>query len=321
MAESQTISFDIEVIASGFAPSGTVFHTETFLERGTNNPANSQYTVIQSDYIQEYMTLKNDGTREAKAKPNIFGLHGQNEVWHLHTGGDYGAYASGWVEYRIYDPHAQYDSQHDKYTEGYVYARWNPSTANYAKLNIVNDCSLTQALIDDGWVYDGTKDKDGNWVRTKGSQKATINIATDLVLKQDLADAGWVLQTDNWCTLESWLTSREIDLSSSRSAKLTFSHAAEYHRAPAEMMPYAKVMIATSDDSYAHWTDISPVSSQYPYPDYKFVPAAIDLTPYAGKKIKISFRYISYAPGEQPAGYVSGNGVAWEVKNILITEN
>lgn len=215
VAESQTISFDVVVInAADKAPSGTVFHNETFLERGTNDFEDPEYTVIQSDYTEKWVT-----------KPGGFTIHNQTDIWHLHPSGDYGAYASGWAT--------------------------------------------------------GASD---------------------------------------WSTVESWLVSREIDLTKSQSAKLTFSHAADYHRYPAQMLPYAKVMIATEGnyDSQNSWIDISPPASQYPYPDYKYVAAATDLTPYAGQKVKIAFRYISYGPGH--ANY-DGNGCSWEVKNVKITEN
>lgn len=215
VGETQTITYDVVVIAAGAkAESGTVFHQETFLERGTRDNEDPLYTVIQSDYTQEWVT-----------KPDGFSIHNQNEMWHLHPDGDFGAYVSSWA-----------------------------------------------------------------------------SGATD------------------WATAEAWLVSREIDLTASTSAKLTFSHAAEYHRYPAQMMPYAHVMIAEEGDyeTKANWVDISPPASQYPYPDYKFVAAAVDLTPYAGKKVKIAFRYLSYGP-EHPL--YDGNGCSWEVKNILITEN
>jgi len=159
--------------AGAKAESGTVFHQETFLERGTRDNEDPLYTVIQSDYTQEWVT-----------KPAGFEIHNQNEMWHLHPDGDFGAYVSSWA-----------------------------------------------------------------------------SGATD------------------WATAEAWLMSREIDLTASKSAKLTFSHAAEYHRYPAQMMPYAHVMIAEEGDyeTKANWVDISPPASQYPYPDYKFVAAAVDL--------------------------------------------
>ena len=222
VGETQTITYDVVVVAAGAkAPSGTVFHKETFLERATLDFTDPLYTVIQSEYTEQWVT-----------KPAGFELHGQNNIWHLHTAGDYGAYASSWAT-----------------------------------------------------------------------------------------------NASDWATVESWLVSREIDLTASQSAKLTFSHAADYHRYPAQMMPYAKVMIAeagnygdpgTTNGWGSGWVDISPPASQYPYPDYKFVAAATDLTAFAGKKVKIAFRYISYGPGH--ANY-DGNGCSWEVKNVTITEN
>lgn len=219
VAETQKITYDVRVVgASDKAPSGTVLHHETFLERGTSDPdARPGYTEIQSDYTERWIT-----------KPNGYNIHGQNTIWHLHPDGDFGAYASSWYNNR-------------------------------------------------------------------------------------------------WNDVESWLVSREIDLTASQSAKLTFSHAGEYHRYPALMMPYAHVMIAESGEygdldaangySSGTWVDISPVASQYPYPDYKYVAAAIDLTPYAGKRVRIAFRYIGHDQDSD------GNGSTWEIKNVKITEN
>lgn len=278
--ETQIITYN-SVVSSAYAPSGTVFHQETFLERGTSDHTSPQYTIIQSDY-----------TREFEVTTPEYGSHGQNQIWHLHTDGDYGAYATGWIKYVIWDPAAE--EGHGKY----VMARWNTTTNQYAVLAADDLTDETKPYFN---AMDTNKDK-------------------TLVLKPDLVSAGWVLQPGTigddgaWATVESWLTSREIDLTASKSAKLTFSHAAEYHRYPQQMMEFCHVMIAVEGDynDKTKWVDISPPASQYPYPDYKYVPAAIDLTPYAGKKVKIAFKYHS----------VSGNvGCSWEIKNVLITEN
>lgn len=278
--ETQIITYN-SVVSSAYAPSGTVFHQETFLERGTSDHTSPQYTIIQSDY-----------TREFEVTTPEYGSHGQNQIWHLHTDGDYGAYATGWIKYVIWDPTAE--EGHGKY----VMARWNTNTNQYAVLAADDLTDETKPYFN---AMDTNKDK-------------------TLALKPDLVSAGWVLQPGTigddgaWATVESWLTSREIDLTASKSAKLTFSHAAEYHRYPQQMMDFCHVMIAVAGDynDKTKWVDISPPASQYPYPDYKYVPAAIDLTPYAGKKVKIAFKYNS----------VSGSvGCSWEIKNVLITEN
>ncbi len=142
---------------------------------------------------------------------------------------------------------------------------------------------------------------------------------------------GWHDQdTQNvWADTESWLVSPEIDLAASQSAKLTFSHAASYHLYPAQMKDsgFARVMLILAENydgsagsPGSNWVDISPDAKYYPFPDYKYVPAAIDLTPYAGKKIRIAFKYSS---SSDPSHAMNSNNpnCSWEVKNVAITEN
>lgn len=142
---------------------------------------------------------------------------------------------------------------------------------------------------------------------------------------------GWHDQSTNnvWADTESWLVSPEIDLAASQSAKLTFSHAASYHLYPAQMRDsgFARVMLILASDydgsagtPGTKWVDISPDAKQYPFPDYKYVPAAIDLTPYAGKKIRIAFKYSSSSDASHSMTSNDPN-CSWEVKNVLITEN
>ncbi|MBP5566196.1 MAG: Ig-like domain-containing protein [Bacteroidales bacterium] len=142
---------------------------------------------------------------------------------------------------------------------------------------------------------------------------------------------GWHDQSENdvWADTDSWLVSPEIDLAASRSAKLTFSHAASYHLYPAQMKEsgFAKVMLILASDYDGSagtpgnkWVDISPEATQYPFPDYKYVPAAIDLTPYAGKKIRIAFKYSSSSDASHAMTSNNPN-CSWEVKNVVIREN
>ena len=142
---------------------------------------------------------------------------------------------------------------------------------------------------------------------------------------------GWHDQSTNsvWADTESWLVSPEIDLAASQSAKLTFSHAAAYHLYPAQMKDsgFARVMLILASDYDGSagtpgdkWVDISPDARQYPFPDYKYVPAAIDLTPYAGKKIRIAFKYSSSSDASHAMNSDNPN-CSWEVKNVVIREN
>ncbi len=110
---------------------------------------------------------------------------------------------------------------------------------------------------------------------------------------------------------EDWLISPEIDLSSVTAAKLTFDHAARYF---ADLKNEATVWVSTNYVSglpaTAIWTRLSTKTFTDPGSWTLASSGEISLTAYAGKKIKIAFKYIST---DTKAG-------TWEIKNFLVQQ-
>lgn len=138
---------------------------------------------------------------------------------------------------------------------------------------------------------------------------------------------------------ESWLISPSIDLSNVRSAKLSFSHAANYFANDIREECY--VMVSTdftgipdniepipgnvgymvvSPMQFSTWEDLDPYRDaasgsvtnpafKWPENGWKFVTAEIDLTPYCGmSNVRIAFVYTSSA---QAAG-------TWEINTFRV---
>jgi len=104
---------------------------------------------------------------------------------------------------------------------------------------------------------------------------------------------------------ESWLISPEINLSSATSAHLSFDHVQRYTG-----NLYAEFTLWVSVDGGTTWTQLA-----VPYwstgKDWNFVNSGnISLNAYAGKKVKIAFKYISNT---------SAYGT-WEIKNVKVEE-
>lgn len=107
---------------------------------------------------------------------------------------------------------------------------------------------------------------------------------------------------------ESWLVSPEIDLTSATTATLTFEHAINFNK---EGNISDNHIVAVSTNNGNNWTPLSGVS----YPEsnsWSFVPSGnVDLSTYAGQKIKIAFQYKS----------TSSSAATWEVKNVKVVAN
>lgn len=109
---------------------------------------------------------------------------------------------------------------------------------------------------------------------------------------------------------EAWLISPEIDLSEVETAKLTFDHVARYF---ANLSTEATVWVS---ENYV--TDASPATAIWtkletePFSDpgsWTFGSSGeISLTAFAGKKIRVAFKYIS----------TTSKAGSWEVKNFLV---
>lgn len=105
---------------------------------------------------------------------------------------------------------------------------------------------------------------------------------------------------------ESWLITPEIDLSSAKSAYLTFDHAANKFNHP--VADYISVKV--TKDNGANWIDCT--IPEYPTgSDWTFVNSGnIDFSEVVGQKIKIAFIYSS----------IDGDAGTYEVKNIKVSE-
>ena len=108
---------------------------------------------------------------------------------------------------------------------------------------------------------------------------------------------------------EDWLISPEIDLTNTTAANLSFQHVVRYFT---NLKDEATVWISSDYTgglpSTATWTQLTTP----PFVDYQswnFVPSGeISLTPYAGKKVRIAFKYVSTAT---KAG-------TWEIQNVVV---
>lgn len=113
-------------------------------------------------------------------------------------------------------------------------------------------------------------------------------------------------------TADDWLVSPELDLSGYKAAKLTFEHAAGYHKSN----PLTNLFQVMVTEAYAgvpsasDWTALSPTYPGSASSGFtSFVPSGdVDLTPFVGKKITLAFRYQS----------TSSACYAWEVKNVKV---
>lgn len=136
------------------------------------------------------------------------------------------------------------------------------------------------------------------------------------------ASSMWTVNTSYKCmmanafskgkTADDWLVSPEIDLTECSAATLTFEHAAGYHTTHA-VDDLFQVLVSTDYDGVpaeAEWTVLTPaypgsVSSGFS----AFVPSgAVDLSPFAGQRVTLAFRYRSSAS----ACY------AWEVRLVQV---
>lgn len=111
----------------------------------------------------------------------------------------------------------------------------------------------------------------------------------------------------NYAT-EGWLVSPEIDLTTATTATLSFEHAINFNK---EGNMSDNHIVAVSVDNGSSWTPLSGVS--YPESnDWTFISSGnVDLSAYAGQKIKLAFQYKSS----------STSASTWEVKNVKIVAN
>lgn len=112
---------------------------------------------------------------------------------------------------------------------------------------------------------------------------------------------------------EDWLISPEIDLAGVTAAKLTFDHVARYFAdAKNEATIWVSENYVSGLPATATWSQLTTKTFTDPGSWPTVLPSSgeISLTAFAGKKIKIAFKYVSTAT---KAG-------TWELKNFLVSE-
>ncbi|HEY5507561.1 MAG TPA: DUF6359 domain-containing protein [Paludibacter sp.] len=122
---------------------------------------------------------------------------------------------------------------------------------------------------------------------------------------------GYVATVNN--ANEDWLISPEIDLTKVTAAKLSFNHVARYFAdAKNEATIWVSSNYVTGLPATATWTQLPTKTFTDPgsWPTVLPTSGEISLTAYAGKKIKIAFKYVSTAT---KAG-------TWELNNFLVQE-
>ena len=112
---------------------------------------------------------------------------------------------------------------------------------------------------------------------------------------------------------EDWLISPEIDLTKVTAAKLSFNHVARYFAdAKNEATIWVSSNYVAGLPATATWTQLPTKTFTDPgsWPTVLPTSGEISLTAYAGKKIKIAFKYVSTAA---KAG-------TWELNNFLVQQ-
>lgn len=109
---------------------------------------------------------------------------------------------------------------------------------------------------------------------------------------------------------EAWLISPEIDLTSTETARLTFDHVVRYFANPASEATVwvSENFVDDQSPSAATWTQL--VTEPFTDPgSWTFgTSGEISLTAFAGKKIRVGFKYIS----------TTAKAGSWELKNFLV---
>ena len=105
---------------------------------------------------------------------------------------------------------------------------------------------------------------------------------------------------------EAWLISPWIDLTEVNAAVASFDHVHRYAGTATNELTFWVM----TDDADAEWTKLT-IPSYAPGNNWTFVNSGtINLTPYAGKKVKVAFKYISSTQ----------HAATWEVKNFKVEE-
>lgn len=101
---------------------------------------------------------------------------------------------------------------------------------------------------------------------------------------------------------ESWIISPTINMTGISEATVAFDHTGKFFGTPT-----AEATIWIKEETAAEWTQLT-IPTYFANTDYVFVNNEIDITEWAGKKVKIGFKYTSSA---EYAG-------TWEIKNFSV---
>lgn len=102
---------------------------------------------------------------------------------------------------------------------------------------------------------------------------------------------------------ESWLISPDIDLTSATDANLAFDHC---HKFGANKETEMTLWITES--SAENWTQLT-IPTYGTGNDYNYVTATVSLKAYAGKKVKVAFKYVSTTSGAP----------TWQINDVKVT--
>lgn len=121
--------------------------------------------------------------------------------------------------------------------------------------------------------------------------------------------SGFVSQTN--LANEDWLISGDIDLSDVTAAKLTFDHASRYFgNLATDATIWASENYVSGDPTSATWTQVTTPAFKDQGNWVMVSSGEISLTAFAGKKIRIAFKYIS----------TTTKAGTWQVKNFKVEE-
>jgi hypothetical protein len=121
--------------------------------------------------------------------------------------------------------------------------------------------------------------------------------------------SGYVSQTN--LANEDWLISGDIDLSDVTAAKLTFDHASRYFgNLATDATIWASENYESGDPSTATWTQVTTPAFKDQGNWTMVSSGEISLTAFAGKEIRIAFKYIS----------TTTKAGSWQIKNFKVEE-
>ena len=172
------------------------------------------------------------------------------------------------------------------------------ATATFVKQDPNASVSLPYSALSDGqgdFTIDNVTIPDGlnyvwQWRDKSGTTPAHMH-ASAYVNRKNLAS-------------ESWLESPFIDLTNATKPTLTFSHTGKFFGTPSDEATLWVIDKATNEKTQV------TIPNYFTGKDWTFVDNSIDLSAFAGKTVKIAFKYVST---ESAAG-------TWEINNFSLKD-